>query len=63
MHENVQPMGASPSAIAGFTDVAVFKLRIDRVLAQVRNSDRAEGVGLFGKPGEIDAMSASDLTL
>ena len=41
--------------IAGFTDVAAFKSRVDQILAQIRNSDRTEGVERIYSPGEIEA--------
>lgn len=41
--------------IAAFTDVAQFKTRVDKILAEVRHSARAEGVERLYTPGEIES--------
>lgn len=41
--------------IAGFTDVARFKQRVDAILRQMRDSGRAPGVDRLVTPGEIEA--------
>jgi LDH2 family malate/lactate/ureidoglycolate dehydrogenase len=41
--------------IAGFTPVAEFKSRVDKILSEMRNSARADGIDQLYTPGEIEA--------
>ena len=41
--------------VAGFTDITRFKTRVDKILSEVQQSARVEGVERLYTPGEIEA--------